>query len=243
VAKIKFLNTPGDEQAAHGINGFFNNLMPFGFEVSSKTEITYTNQNGFTMVLGGTGFTETDGKITEGTVTSTTFFNDFGAKLASITKMSVNAAALAKQLESGTTEDAFASKVFTGKDTFTGSDVGDRFVAGKGNDVLNGGDSGKALTGDYFFGDRGNDRITGGGGNDVFAFFTGDGKDVITDFDAKGGSFKQDQIELHGAFDDLAIRKSGKNDTLLDLGDGDSILLLGVKKADFTDADFYFSLF
>ncbi|WP_270729627.1 calcium-binding protein [Shimia sp. Alg240-R146] len=79
-----------------------------------------------------------------------------------------------------------------GSDVLDGGVGDDRLFGGNGYDYLQGGDGNDVLNGQV-----GNDTLTGGTGADVFEFRTGDGADVITDFDGGEG----DQINLHGVAD------------------------------------------
>lgn len=89
---------------------------------------------------------------------------------------------------------------------------------------------------------KGNDILTGGQGADTFIFLEGNGKDRITDFDADGGPDHQDFINANGNYPgDEAIHKSGKHDTLIDFGNGDTLLLLGVKPGHIDESDFVLS--
>lgn len=114
-------------------------------------------------------------------------------------------------------------------DKLTGNDPGD--FAHSGKNVLTGG--------------KGNDRLTGGLALDTFVFATGDGKDTITDFTAKGSD--HDVIDLSRlssitSFSDLKahhLEKSG-SDVVIDGLNGDSITLLDVNIKDLGKGDFLF---
>ncbi len=72
---------------------------------------------------------------------------------------------------------------FDGDDLLQGFGGNDQLLGGAGNDRLIGG--------------TGNDRLTGGAGTDAFVFVTGQGNDVVVDFDfdAAGG---QDLLDISG---------------------------------------------
>jgi Ca2+-binding RTX toxin-like protein len=103
---------------------------------------------------------------------------------------------------------------------------------------------------DKLFGDDGNDRLagganndslTGGKGADVFEFASGDGSDVILDFQARGKG--QDHIDLSdydgvASFADLEISDAGKN-VVITLGE-DTITLKNVSHTDIGATDFNF---
>lgn len=159
-------------------------------------------------------------------------------------------------VEVGTFNEAYAQNqsiqdvvdvLLGGNDQITGSKLADIIGSGDGKDTVKAGDGADTLLGgakadklygekgnDYIWGDAGKDRMWGGPGSDTFQFQEGDGKDVIVDFDAKGGGKKQDYIALYEGetFTARAVNKG--HDTLLDFGDGDTLTLLGVHKADFT---------
>ena len=67
----------------------------------------------------------------------------------------------------------YASKKFT----VTGTDSADSILGGKKNDVIRGEDGSDTLVGG-----KGNDTLWGGNGADTFVFHSGDGNDVIKDF-------------------------------------------------------------
>ena len=88
----------------------------------------------------------------------------------------------------------------------TGTDQADTLIGGNGNDVINGGRRGDSIEGgagadtlngengfdtinggngaDVINGGNGNDVLIGGNGSDTFTFESGDGHDIILDFDA-----------------------------------------------------------
>lgn len=130
-------------------------------------------------------------------------------------------------------------------------------AAGDGNDALHGGDGDDRLFGgagrDRLFGDAGRDTLDGGIGNDLlrggsgvdrFVFHSGGGRDVIRDFDSRGGD--HDVIDLGGVgkidgFRDLMdnhIRQEGR-DVVITAGD-DRILIDQVKLSDLDRGDFGF---
>ena len=106
-------------------------------------------------------------------------------------------------------------------------------MGGKGNDILiAGGGQLEVLNGGL-----GNDRYTGKGGCDYFFTGPGQGRDVVTDFDAVGNGdfYSQDYFTTAGGT--YTIRDRGR-DVVIDFGGGDKLILLDVKFSDVTSADF-----
>nr|WP_280949704.1 hypothetical protein [Mongoliimonas terrestris] len=98
---------------------------------------------------------------------------------------------------------------------------------GNGADILQGG-----LGNDIIDGGAGNDIVSGGAGQDVFVFSGGGGNDVIIDFTV-GDDLLQIDSDINGtgiaSADDIAARAVGVNgSTVIDLGNGDSIVLKNV---------------
>lgn len=75
-----------------------------------------------------------------------------------------------------------------GNDTLFGGEGNDLLLGGNGNDLLFGESGDDVLLGeggdDFLLGGEGNDTYTGGEGTDIFALTSGEGVDVITDFEA-----------------------------------------------------------
>jgi Ca2+-binding RTX toxin-like protein len=118
-------------------------------------------------------------------------------------------------------------------DTVTGSDLSEGLHGGGGADTING--RGGA---DLIDGGRGKDRLTGGAGPDWFEFNAQGGRDVITDFEARGDGFAYDQLFVFEIIPDYEVHKI-KGGIRVEIADSDaSVTLLGVKKSDFDDGDF-----
>jgi Ca2+-binding RTX toxin-like protein len=110
-------------------------------------------------------------------------------------------------------------------DTLRGSRYKEVFLAGAGDDWINGREGD-----DILVGGTGNDTLGGAAGNDIYRFARGDGQDTIVDgidyWD--GGNGGNDTIELGAGFtpDQVTVsQQSNGNDLLLDLGQGDSIYI------------------
>lgn len=94
---------------------------------------------------------------------------------------------------------------------------------------------------DTLAGGPGHDVLTGGAGSDTFIFNRGDGRDTVTDFDARGTG--HDVIDLgpdHGnTFAELeGLARQHGDDVVLNFGHGDSLTLLHVGIHDLHRADF-----
>ncbi|WP_238365831.1 calcium-binding protein [Mesobacterium pallidum] len=126
--------------------------------------------------------------------------------------------------------------------TREGADIID---AGNGHDTVEGG-----AGADTIWGGRGNDRIdagagddwmAGGGGRDTFVFAAGCGAEVIADLEAR------DWIELAastGLTDFAAVQgalSQQGQDVVLDLGNGDSVLIEDVALGQLNSGDFIFA--
>jgi len=119
----------------------------------------------------------------------------------------------------------------SGDDMLHGGAGADNLIGGSGVDMLFGDDGDDIILGhlgdDILHGGSGNDRLSGNAGNDVFVFDVNSDADIITDFNKSG----RDLIDLSAFgfldFSDLesSIAQSGQ-DVLIDLGDGNQILLL-----------------
>ena len=134
-----------------------------------------------------------------------------------------------------------------GDDMLIGGNGSDVLYGGTGNDKLDGGNGADSLFGgdgddlhildggngdDMLDGGDGNDTLVGGRGNDLFVFADGDGADTFNDFVAGAGT--DDVIDLTGesavsTFADVHSHATQVDaDTVIDVGGGDSITLLGV---------------
>jgi serralysin len=105
-----------------------------------------------------------------------------------------------------------------GDDTCYGQGGADWVRGGQGNDSVSGGDGD-----DWLWGDRGDDTISGGAGADIFHSFSGAGIDRITDFNAAEG----DKIQLDPG-SAYTVKQVGA-DTIVDMGNGDLVILVGVQ--------------
>ncbi|NVJ70473.1 MAG: hypothetical protein HWE08_08980 [Alphaproteobacteria bacterium] len=133
-----------------------------------------------------------------------------------------------------------------GWDTLEGAAGADTLEGGAGKDLLSGGAGADVLSGgahqDTLDGGAGDDTLTGGSEADVFVFAAGSGNDVVTDF-----TLKWDELDLSAAqtdFTDMASVEAAATDTadglLVDLGGGDSVLLLGITLDDLALVDITF---
>lgn len=113
-----------------------------------------------------------------------------------------------------------------GDDLVYGNMGADTASGGDGVDWIRGGQDNDSLTGegddDLIWGDRGDDTVSGGAGADTFGTFVGAGLDRILDFSAAAG----DRVRIEGGAT-YSVRTQGA-DTVVDLGNGDIVLLVGV---------------
>jgi Ca2+-binding RTX toxin-like protein len=123
------------------------------------------------------------------------------------------------------------------KDTnATGTNVENVIHGNSGDNLIRG-----RLGVDDLFGHKGSDILTGGGNADFFHFLTGDGRDVITDFENG-----LDKADISGwtaisDFDDLMEHHvEFKNGDAIITAGKDSLTLTGVAEADLDAGDFVF---
>jgi len=115
-----------------------------------------------------------------------------------------------------------------GNDTIIGFGGHDTLIGGVGDQLLDGNGSS-----DLIVAGQGNDTIIGGGSHDTFVFGSGGGRDVVMDFHQ--GDILQIQQNINGlnvsTAADLAshISSDGHGNAVLDLGNGDSVTLIGIK--------------
>lgn len=116
-----------------------------------------------------------------------------------------------------------------GNDKLYGNEGNDTIFGGAGDNYLLGGKNDDVLYGgagdDYLSGDQGNDVLSGGAGADRFNLAKGFGVDRVTDFSAAEG----DRVIVTGTTN-YSVAQSGE-DTVVTLGSGDQIVLLGVDNA------------
>lgn len=132
-----------------------------------------------------------------------------------------------------------------GVDDIRGNDGEDKLAGGNGDDIADGGAGDDNVNGgrgnDIVIGGAGDDVLKGAGGSDSFVFYTGDGSDVIKDFDATDDN---EVIDLSGVtgvsgLGDLSIAQDG-NDAIITDGAGLEITLRDVDTADLDSNDFLF---
>jgi Ca2+-binding RTX toxin-like protein len=111
-----------------------------------------------------------------------------------------------------------------GSDTINAGAGDDAVVGGQANDVLDGG-----AGNDYVTGDRGDDTVTGGLGADTFHTNNVQGIDRVTDFSQTQG----DKV-LVDVGSTYTLSQVGA-DTLIDMGGGNQMVLVGVQLASLTN--------
>lgn len=140
-------------------------------------------------------------------------------------------------------------KLMGGNDNFYAGDGNDKLYGDNGNDKLYGGSGNDRVEGgagrDLIHGGTGKDVLIGGTNIDTFLFKTGDGKDTIRDFDARGGD--HDKIDLSDVasikdWADLKAHHLVKDgaDVIINAGSGDQLRLEDVKLTDLDKGDFLF---
>ncbi|TYL87162.1 Ig-like domain-containing protein, partial [Bradyrhizobium cytisi] len=107
----------------------------------------------------------------------------------------------------------------------TGNDLDNIIVGNAGNNIIDGG--------------KGNDVLTGGAGSDTFVIRTGNGSDVVTDFQTGAGG---DILQINGAnfktlADVTAAMQQVGTDVVLSLGNGERITLENTQVQNFTTAN------
>jgi len=134
---------------------------------------------------------------------------------------------------SGDIEWAFGGD---GNDTITGNALSNRLQGGRGADLLSGGGGG-----DFLDGGVGADTLTGGGDGDLFVIHKeANGIKTITDFNPAGGA----KILLVGFadisdFTGIGVIQEGNN-VRLNLGSGQSVLLLNITTGQISEQAFGF---
>jgi Ca2+-binding RTX toxin-like protein len=110
----------------------------------------------------------------------------------------------------------------TGDQLLFGNKGDDLLIAGTGNQILAGG--------------AGDDALVAGTGHDTFVFGSGGGRDVVMDF--QDGDVLQIQKNINGLNVSTArdlvdhIQSDADGNAVLNLGQGDSVTLVGVKAED-----------
>jgi Ca2+-binding RTX toxin-like protein len=119
--------------------------------------------------------------------------------------------------------------------TGTGNELNNTLTGDDGNDILRG-----MAGNDRLYGDVGNDVLTGGAGKDIFEFYTGEGRDRISDF--QNG---QDRMDIHNwtGLDNFADVKAHAKfvdgDVVIKFG-ADVLTVEGLTLAQMDKTDFIF---
>jgi len=124
------------------------------------------------------------------------------------------------------------------QDTLSGGGGADVIFGNRGNDLMSGGASN-----DIFYGGAGNDTMVGGDGADVFVLTSDGGSDQIADF-ARLVDWLYVQSDINGSgittgAGVIAAASQSGADTLIDLGGGNSVTLIGFNVSDLTTQDIF----
>lgn len=133
-----------------------------------------------------------------------------------------------------------------GRDSLSGDGGHDKILGGSGGDSIDGGDGRDTILAgrghDVVEGGAGDDRLYGQQGNDTFVFSSGDGHDVIGDFDRRGDDRLALDLNGFASIEDiLDAAVESRAGTLLDFGDEGSVFLQGVRIASLGEDDFAFA--
>jgi serralysin len=135
---------------------------------NSANTAVFEDSNGFQIVLHGSGFAFSSGRITAGQITSVEFLDDNGGSLIGMTGGNFAAFATTLGLAPGEIDLwAFMSALTAGNDEIHGSSLGNdlNLGANEGNDLIVAGDGGSFMTGS-----DGKDVMKGGAGWDTISF-------------------------------------------------------------------------
>jgi hypothetical protein len=197
----------------------------------NRKKATYTDDTtDGSLVFTGSGL-KAQGEFplfTAGTVEKLVVNDKDGILAGTLTDVSVKA----KDLSEGFLANGLMGMLavlLAGKDSIIGSDEEDMLFGFGKADLIKGGKGEDQLAGG-----RGDDTLTGGQHSDTFYFIPsedGKGDDIITDFDAKGEVV--DFLLIDGDEIMTTARANKNQDTLLTLGNGSTILLEDVTKAEF----------
>ncbi len=141
-----------------------------------------------------------------------------------------------------------------GNDHVSGGKGWDVINAGEGDDWISGGAGDDAIMGgagrddiqggqgdDMIGGGSGNNSLSGGRGNDVFVFSKGSGRDTISDFDNRSDDRIIIDIAGFDSFEDvMSAASSGHHRTVINFGDGDSLVLNNIRLHALAADDFLF---
>lgn len=215
---------------SNNINDVFEGELALAIN-ANKTKATYTDDvTEGSLVFFGSNFAREGESVflSGGKVEKLVINDEDGNHAGTLTGANIKAKALSDAFaETGMT--GLLTVLLGGKDQIIGSNDDDQLFGFGRADVING-----RKGEDFISGGAGNDTLSGGLDSDTFYFLPsedGKGKDVITDFDVKGEV--TDFLQIDGNEIATIARANQNHDTLLTLGDGSTILLEGVSKADF----------
>ena len=130
---------------------------------------------------------------------------------------------------------AISAAALTGAATINGSAESSAsltILGGGGNDVLSGGGGTDTISGgggvDTISGGAGNDSLFGGAGADRFVFDHGTGHDVVGDFVSGSDTLDLSAFGFASVQDVQNAAHDQGSDMVIDLGNGDSVTLLGM---------------
>jgi Ca2+-binding RTX toxin-like protein len=216
--------------AATGNTGTLTNwkLDLYGATADSDDVYVYTNE--FASTTGRTTLADSNGGID--IVNASAVTGNSTINLNNGTSSTIAGKGLTI---SGDVEKAYGGD---GNDTLTGNALTNVLLGGRGNDTLNGG----AGT-DRLQGGRGNDTLTGGTERDWFVIQKDAGStDTITDFTPTEVGEKIALVGFENVtdFSQVIVTQEGAN-TRLNLGGGQSVLLLNLAPSQISEQNFVFS--
>jgi Ca2+-binding RTX toxin-like protein len=228
MARIKF----GDQLGSYDVvstSTYYS--QSFDLETNERKHAVYrdTEENS-SVVFDGRGILYDGDAMVAGTIEKITFMSPSDGVYLTVTG-DFKAAQIYGQFGQPGGVDRVYHFVLKGSDTVIGSVKKDLLHGFEGKDSLNGG-----IGDDWLSGGVGNDRLTGGRGSDLFIFGAGEGRDVITDFDAVGGEGNQDFL-FFGNIEGFEKHRDGGN-TVFEFDGGGRLTILDVRPGQITTDDF-----
>jgi Ca2+-binding RTX toxin-like protein len=123
-----------------------------------------------------------------------------------------------------------------GNDNLSGGDGDDFIYGGAGNDIIKG-----DKDNDTLYGGTGNDTLTGGNGNDRYVIEANSGADTISGFAHLVDKIVFDDSSGVTSYAQLTLTKVGGTSTMVTWGNGNSVMISGLKPTDLSSADFQFN--